>query len=442
MSWFPSTKIVSTIEKCLIEQRLDAVSAKLPALTNLVFGRRQFALSIARTQTLMLAHSRWSRRERQAAVKMFVLGVMGQLEAFMEPTKDFSFATTISILADEARTSLASKVGAGVSDLTMENLGFFWRANAREFFASKRRGRIPDFVYDPAEQHGYESSCVIAVEAKGSISRSRATVRRLHALARSAYNNQVRSLVNHSSGGITIASGYAVAFGTIPGQRSSSVVIATPEKLTVGEVRVREPVSLSAAARVVMQPMQVQTHLQKQQHARHGYEGQQTTSGEGGGRGGGREGGGGRRAVPNGRLALASYESVFELCGAWQAADRIRIILSGRGESLGETMQRFYIFEDDRGRFLVGKDAFVGGAYGPEDLFAIYEPSARAILDAIGDDVSVPPTSVTMEIVPDELRDEDPREILSVVQGDGLAYVTSSPPRSMSWSSRSGWLEE
>ena len=113
-----------------------------------------------------------------------------------------------------------------------------------------------------------------------------------------------------------------------------------------------------------MQPIWVQIHAQEQQQAPRGYEGQQPTFGGGGGRGGGRERGGGRRAVPSGRLALASYESVFELCGAWQAADRIRIILSGRAESLGETVQRFYVFEDDRGRFLVGKDAFVGGRMG------------------------------------------------------------------------------
>jgi hypothetical protein len=440
MSWFPSDKIVGTIEKCSIEQRLTAVGITLPALTKLMFGRRQFTLSIARTQTLVLAHSKWSRTERQAAVKMFVSGVIGQLEAFMEPTTDFAFSTTISILADEARTSLASKVGAGISDLAMEHLGFFWRANAREFFVSKKRGITPDFVYDPAEQHGYESNSVIAVEAKGSISKSRGTARRLHALSRNAYNRQVRPFVNQSSGGITVASGYAVAFGTVPGQRSSSMVVATPEKLTVGEVRVREPASLSAAASVVMQPMPVQMQVEEKRQPSHAAESRQPILGGGSGRGGGRERGGGRRAAPSGRLALASYESVFELCGAWQAADRMRTILSGRTESLGETVQRFYVFEDDRGRFLVGKDAFVGGAHGPEDLFAIYEPSARAILEAISDDVSVPPSSVTIEIVPDELRAEDPNEISSVVQGDGLAYLPSSPPSSISWSSRSGWL--
>ena len=69
MRWFPSTKIISTIEKCPIEQRLAAVGTKLPALTNLMFERRQFALSIGRTQTLLLAHSKWSRGERQAAVQ-------------------------------------------------------------------------------------------------------------------------------------------------------------------------------------------------------------------------------------------------------------------------------------------------------------------------------------------------------------------------------------
>jgi hypothetical protein len=337
-------------------------------------------------------------------------------------------------LADEARTSIASKVGAGIADLVMENLGFFWRANAREILLSKTRTKIPDFVYDPAERHGYETNSVIAVEAKGSISKVRAATRRLHALARNAYDKQVRPFVNHRLNGITVASGYAVAFGAIPGRRSSSVVLATPEKLRVGEVGICVPVSLSAAASVEVQPMQVQKKRKIPYHEQL----RQPVFGGGGGRGGGRERGGGRRAAPSGRIALASYESVFELCGAWHAADRIRMMLTETAEDLEETVQRFWVF-GERDRFLVGQDEFVAGAFRKEDIFAIYEPSAKEILAVVGDNVSVP-GSITIETVPQELRGGDFRETPFVVQGDGLALITSSPPRSISWSSLRGWI--
>jgi hypothetical protein len=461
MSWSPPTKVISDIGIVAIRQRLQQRGVVATAPEQLSFSWSQLALSVGRTQTLAHALAKLPRAQRHTLVMTLGQPVLFQLGIFVEQGAKFSITAQINdLLADEARTSLASKVGAGIADLMMERLGYCWRANAREMrlVPAKRAlfpKKIPDFVY-----HGFEPGNLVVVEAKGSLSTTRAKRERILALAQRAYNEQVRAFVGQKTDDVVVANGYAVAFGAIPGKRSSTIAIATPQKLKVGVPRVFQAASLSAAASGVFRsvPLQqqkiqeqqqqlLQQQQQKMQKQREQEEQPKQESladkpPDGGDRGPDDEGPGeGGRGRPNGRVAFANYEGVFQLCGAWAVADLIRHILSGAAEeSLSEEIvQRFWVVGGSQ-RFLVGEDD-QRSWWWPHGVFAIYERSARVILQAVADNLSSPPVSVSVPIVPDELR-HSPDEEVQALQADGLALITPYGPwRSMRWSSRSGWID-
>jgi hypothetical protein len=117
------------------------------------------------------------------------LGIAGSIAVLVDETTDeFSFTNGVYIFPDDERPSFAGNVGAAVADLVMENLGFYWRANAGELNLKAVRDAAadtkstPDYVYDPGGQHGFEARSVVIVEAKGSLSPKRAqlaTIKRL-----------------------------------------------------------------------------------------------------------------------------------------------------------------------------------------------------------------------------------------------------------------------
>src|ERR1700688_1045688 len=118
--------------------------------------------------------------------------------------------TRIDILPDEDLTSLAAKVGMAVADLVMERLGFHWRANMQEIELNPSppevdlKKRRPVFVYDPAGEHGFQPRDVVVVEAKGSLSRTRAKRAAIRRLARKAFADQVEHIIGQPARDVVV----------------------------------------------------------------------------------------------------------------------------------------------------------------------------------------------------------------------------------------------
>jgi hypothetical protein len=225
------------------------------------------------------------------------------------------FTRGVDILADERRTSLAASLGATVADITMDRLGFHWRANTREILPSIPRnflesGKIPDFVYDPAGTHGFQAGTIVAVEAKGSLSNNKAKRRSILNLAQNAYNEQVRHFIGAPAGDVVVASGFAIAYGTVPGESTSTLAIASPQTVSVDAQAGAPAHSLSAAASYAMQPAPkpvdqtpAPDHRHLDKYRGHGGSGDPP----GGGRRRDRE-----RRRPSGRIAYANYADLVQ----------------------------------------------------------------------------------------------------------------------------------
>jgi hypothetical protein len=306
----------------------------------------------------------------------------------------------------------------------MERLDFHWRANARDLNLEPRVSgskKTPDFVYDPGARHGFQQQSVVVVEAKGSLSGTRAKRNAILRLAEKAFNEQVRDFIGRKSSNLTVASGYAVAFGSIPRVETSTLAIASPQEVIVESVSLERAFSLSAAASgaaqaaraAVVQQIQRAPSQYKQDHGRGGD----------GGRGGGERRGEREWAQPTGRVAFANYEAVFRLCGAEKAAALLRTILSGQRveqASATELVQQFYVIEQKGAKYLTAVGSYSWDGSG---IFAIDERSASQILRAAATNLNGPPSSVSMSIVPEERRRGTIEDAEAAIHGDGLALL-------------------
>ena len=428
MVWDPPAKIISDLSTFLVQQTLDRGGNELFLPDQMSFEWEHLVLSVGRTRTMSTDPLILTQEERQQLIGFIGHSAASYIDIFLDHSNaEFAFTEKMDCLADDERTSLAGKVGAAIADLVMEQLGFFWRANARELKLSLDKRvrlttkKIPDFVYDPGAQHGFQQQSVVVVEAKGSLSRKRAKRRTIIKLAQDAYNDQVRNFIGAEGDGVVVASGYAVAFGSIPGERESTLAIASPQPFHVHSKSVVPVSSLSSAASGEMQvaafdetaeDVEVEQSLPPYRFG----------GGDGGGRG---RRGDGERAQPSGRMAFANYENVFQLCGATQAASLLRGILSGLGSDglePADVIQDFWVV-GETDRFLFGSDRW----WGRFGTFAIYEHSALQILKAVAENPISPPASVTIEIVPADLRRASVIETNVAVQGDGLALLADWP---------------
>jgi hypothetical protein len=434
MAWDPPQKTIQDVCAATAERRETTNNLSIAMPAELSFSWAQLVLSIGRTQTLSQARSKLSQDERLRFVHDVSLAIMAHVEIFVDAKNEkFAFTTLLDEQADEDRTSLASKVGAAVADLAMEAAGFRWRANARELNFTRKKDtaskKLPDFVYDDGNNDESSPSKTVLVEAKGSLSKFRATRGRLIALALKAYDEQIRSLVGEKADGIVIDGGCAVVFGAVPGQRSSTLVMSTTDPAVAASPIGARARSLSAATSFSMpEPMPMpQWDPQRQQTEQERQKDKERYPDR---RGGGHGGGGDRtrdgepEASPHGRIAFADYESVFLLCGATDAARLIRLILDGVpiDRQRVETSTQTFFIPAGAEHFLVA-DRFFWPRRFP-GYIAVYRPSAEAILRAVANNRTGPPISVEMPVVPGDLGRED--ESITV-QADGLAWLDRNP---------------
>ncbi|WP_316196016.1 hypothetical protein [Bradyrhizobium sp. SZCCHNRI3052] len=440
MAWTPPEKFIRHVGITRVRQKLKDPGNALILPKTVNFGWEQFVMSVSRTRSMQVQVDGLSFEKRQVLITEYGTLTADAINVFVdEATQEFSFTVALDILADDERPSYAGKIGAAVADLVMESLGFHWRANAAELKlipananpANKKKEKTPDYVYDPGTKHGFKKESIVILEAKGSLSPVQAKEAPVKRRAHEAYKRQVKDFIGTTAQGLTIVNGFAVAFGAIPGNKTSRISIASPQKVTVGTKKTAQFASLSAAA---TGPMFTQLlHAEPQKRHEEGHEHQldrvhieqvqQRRDGRGGDGDGGERGGEGERGEPSGRIAFANYENVFLMCGARNASAFLRRILSGGEEGGTEPHERYQHFwaVGSSGDILVADDWL----WWPPFRFGIYEPSARRVLRAAANNRFGPPHTVELPIAP--ARAGAPGEEF-VMQGDGLALARDWPP--------------
>lgn len=475
MNWKPVTKQITGLQTVKVTHPLEHQGGVLAYASPLIFKRKDLTLSIIRTTAIQSAVPNLPEEERKWLARANGSFHAERLNLYVNAQNvEFSITTRIDILPDEDLTSLAAKVGMAVADLVMERLGFYWRASMQEIELDPSppeadlKKRRPDFVYDPAGEHGFRPKDVVVVEAKGSLSRKRAKRAAIRRLARKAFADQVEHIIGQPARDVVVAGGYAVAFGAIPGEhaagasgeRVSTLAVASPASIAVSVVkRTAKANSLSAAATYgahQVQKIQEQEvpHQQKQQHDELLRQIREIQRGPGGpgGPGGPTDGGSRRereRRTASGRIAYANYEYGFLLCGADNAAGFLRNILTGQGVAdvdPDRSVQQFWIVEHARERFWTAWPfSHPWWPYWEAEpfLLGIHENSAKEILLSASNNFERVPDTVILTVAPiiEGSGPDDDADI--AIQGDGLALLSlpRSAPERRYWDLRKGdWV--
>ncbi|AJD43564.1 hypothetical protein RGR602_PB00022 (plasmid) [Rhizobium gallicum bv. gallicum R602sp] len=155
-------------------------------------------------------------RASPGVVAALIASSRALLEILVDDTTTVvAFLEDITDLSDSERTALSGRVGAGITDQTMEMLGFVWRDVAEQLIGSSVA--LADYVYESA------TGALVLAEAKGSIT-SAATQGGADSTAHNAYLRQVQPYVYLSppgpKGGPSVGfieHGYALAFAARPG---------------------------------------------------------------------------------------------------------------------------------------------------------------------------------------------------------------------------------
>jgi hypothetical protein len=473
VNWKTATKRITGLQTIRVTHPLKHEGGVLAYASPLFFKRKDLKLSIIRTTAIESAVPNLPEEERNWLARANGTFHAERLNLYVNAQNaEFSITTRIDILPDEDLTSLASKVGMAVADLVMERLGFHWRANMQEIELNPSppeadlKKRRPDFVYDPAGEHGFQPKDVVVVEAKGSLSRTRAKRAAIRRLARKAFADQVEHIIGQPARDVVVAGGYAVAFGAIPGEHAagangeqvSTLAVASPSSIAVSAVKATMKAnSLSASATYgahQVQKIQEQEvpHQEELQHDELLIRELQRRRGGPGGPGGPTDGGPRRereRRTASGRIAYANYECGFLLCGANNAAGFLRNILTGQGVAdvdPDRSVQEFWIVEHAGERFWTAwPQAHPWWLYWEAEpvLLGIHENSAKEILLSASNNLERVPDTVVLTVAPIIEGSEPDDEANIAIQGDGLALLSlpRPAPERRYWDLRKGeWV--
>ncbi|MET4256960.1 hypothetical protein ABIC09_001892 [Bradyrhizobium sp. S3.12.5] len=473
MNWKPPRKSISDLNAIHVPNESGDAVAHFEWPDEIAFEWEDLVMSLARTLAMALPEKGLTQEERLQLARSVAMPTAERINVFLEKEEaEFSFSDKLEILAD-IRPAISGEVGAAVADLVMEHFNCHWRSNGNDAGFVIAKGvdvtdeRIPDFVYDPGGKGGFEPGQLIAVEAKGSLSKTGGPRPAIKRLAKKAFGGQVKKYLGAKADGCLIAAGYGVAYGSVPGSRESTLAIASSHKFQTALQPHKVPAPLSAAATGQPAPAEAEAELHhdeeqqedrskmdlrtapqieyRQDEQRSEREADDTGGLGDGGDDGGRERGGGRpRATPARRVALANYETVFQLCGALAAARSIRDILSDEGTRVAETADRFQEFYEigDDEPILIGAPYRYAWWY-PDHSFGISAKSAEEILKIIAQPGELPP-SLDLSVVPFDRRRIRDGAIEANFQGDGFAFLTSwsGPYRHRTWDLREGaWAD-
>jgi hypothetical protein len=178
-----------------------AFTAPTP-VPHIQFGPTALAASIARTATLRNAPPQLLAHIRDSA--------LSEAQILLADGPGFELSSLLSELADSERTHFASRVGAGITDLYMNALGYGWRDNAACLSSSLQPHA--DFLYHGGNALGHG---VVLAEARGSFA-AKVTDAKMAGEAQRKYLRQVRPFIGIPSPHGQVIHGYSIAFGALP----------------------------------------------------------------------------------------------------------------------------------------------------------------------------------------------------------------------------------
>lgn len=200
---------------------------------SLAFSPVALAGAIARTATM--------RNAPFDLLASFAKSVLLQLRCLIADGPVFALSPHHQHLVDIEGTLFAARVGAGITDLYMNSLGYAWRDNAEGL--SSRLEPHADFIYEGGRARGHG---VVLAEAHGSFS-PRTSDKSVTTQSQRKYKRQVKPYVATTSplhG--KIIHGYSVAFGSTPGTSDAF--------LSIAETRIKKPRGKTIAAPGMVQP--------------------------------------------------------------------------------------------------------------------------------------------------------------------------------------------
>lgn len=166
------------------------------------FSPLALAASVARATTLLPAPEAMLLRRRNSA--------LSDIQDLIWPRSPFELTPWIKLLADSTRTGFAASVGAGMTDLFMNEMGYVWRDNA--VILASVLDPHSDFIYGGGSASGHG---VVLAEAFGSFA-ANVTAGRIERKARQKYLRQVKPHLGKKSIHGQVVHGYSVAFGSRP----------------------------------------------------------------------------------------------------------------------------------------------------------------------------------------------------------------------------------
>jgi hypothetical protein len=175
--------------------------APVPA-ASISFGPTALAAAIARTATLRSAPPQLLARLKDSA--------LNDAEILIADGPVFALTPYIASLADTERTHFAARMGAGITDLYMNGLGYVWRDNA--VCLASTLNPHADFLYAGGSVSGHG---VVLAEAHGSFAAG-VTDAKVATQARNKNLRQVRPFIATMSPYGEVIHGYSVAFGSKP----------------------------------------------------------------------------------------------------------------------------------------------------------------------------------------------------------------------------------
>ena len=338
----------------------------------------------------------------------------------------FALSPDLTALADAERSGFAGRIGAGVTDLLMNTLGYVWRDNA--MCLSSSLDPHADFIYGGGAVAGHG---VVLAEAHGSFAQS-VSDSRIDWEARRKYLRQVKPHVGSSCLHGKVIHGYSVAFGSNPTGHGTYLHVAET-RISKG----RKKVAAAAAPATPVLPIRTS-------------------------------------------LALAAHRSNFLLMGAYHIVawiDWLRGVGDRPADDLGSA---FFIAELPGRRYWVSMEMLLpyfrpwlapderdwpwhrddlerwrrmfGG--GPHNVFAMEEVAAKSFMMTLsamigGGRGDIPEALGLPVIEPAALLDAPGRDVpeeddryLVTQYGDGLALLARLPrldrPATRIWSPRQG----
>ena len=219
-----------------------------PAMsTTLAFGPIALAASVARTGTL--------REAPPEMLSRLADSFLSKVEFLVSDGAMFALSSYVTALADAERTLFAGEVGAGITDLLMNALGYVWRDNAA--CLSSALDPHADFVYAGGNVSGHG---VVLAEAHGSFAAS-VGVGRIASEAQRKYRQQVRPHVATMSPHGKVVHGYSIAFGSRPGTSGAFLNVAETQISTPrGSPKPPPPAMVGTGAEAAPTSLTLTTH--------------------------------------------------------------------------------------------------------------------------------------------------------------------------------------